>query len=217
MFHQHIPRPDPMVNPDTQARWKALDGRGVPTYVLNGKKDGGGGTREMAEAIFDKRIDLAIENGLGEQPGAQLQLTAAQAGKIVKASAEAGAIAKPSPDLKLHFLLLEKLVTYSGENGIRFHPNVVRRVATQPLSGAGKIEQTFDVAEAAEKAKEHIDAFEKKDERHNPNGDFRFMQRRDAIDPGNLAVAAFIEDEKTREVYQAAWFDLAPARGRDHK
>jgi hypothetical protein len=37
------------------------------------------------------------------------------------------------------------------------------------------------------------------------------------VDAGNLAVVAFVEDQKSREVLQAAWFDLASSKDRRRK
>ena len=55
MYHEHVPRPDPMTNLDTQARSKFYDVTGVPTYVIDGKATTGGGGRDSAREPYDGR------------------------------------------------------------------------------------------------------------------------------------------------------------------
>jgi tetratricopeptide (TPR) repeat protein len=216
MFHQHIPRPDPLTNPDTQARWKAIEGRGVPTYIIDGSRDGGGGSRSQTGSAYN-RIEPKIEKRLATPAGAALALRASRDGKLVKAAATVSRISKPSDDLKLSLALVEKQVRYSGENGIRFHPMVVRDLEAFDVKEGGAVEHSFDVDKVEAALKAHIDAFEKKDGRHNPDGKFRFAEYRHAVDAGNLAVVAFVEDRKSKEVLQAAYFDLTPSPGKRGK
>ncbi|HPT28261.1 MAG TPA: hypothetical protein PLZ95_17720, partial [Bryobacteraceae bacterium] len=111
------------------------------------------------------------------------------------------------PDLVLTLVLLEKELTYSGENSYRFHPMVARSIASFPLEGARSKSAThrFDVAAVQAKLVKHIDEFEKFDERHNKEGNFRFAERKTAVDANHLAVAAFVQDAKSRKVLQAAY------------
>ncbi|MDP3526975.1 MAG: molybdopterin dinucleotide binding domain-containing protein, partial [Hoeflea sp.] len=62
------------------------------------------------------------------------------------------------------------------ENGIRFHPMVVRSIASYPLKGekAKSETHTFDLAAVASGLEKHLADFEKHDERHNKDGKFRF-------------------------------------------
>ena len=53
MYHQHVPRPDPMTNPDTLARAKTYSVTGVPTFAIDGKKTVGGGSREGTKNRYD--------------------------------------------------------------------------------------------------------------------------------------------------------------------
>lgn len=211
MYHQHIPRPDPMTNFDTQARWKFIAGQGVPTYVIDGKKDGGGGPRDATGEVL-KKIETMIEAGLTKPAGAALQLTATHTGSQVSARAAIDQIQGEHKQLQLRVVLAEKEVRYSGENGIRFHPMVVRGEASYPITGKGETAHIFDVAQAQAKAKEHIDAFEKHDDRHNKDGKFRFAEYRWEINPAHLAVVAFLEDADTKEVLQSAYVDLSAGR-----
>jgi hypothetical protein len=101
---------------------------------------------------------------------------------------------------------------YSGENGIRFHPMVARSIVSLELNGEGSIEHSFDLAGVEAELKRHLDEFEKHDERHNKEGDFRFRVRMDRIDPANLAVVGYVQDMETREVLQSAFADAPLAQ-----
>ncbi|MBI5086401.1 MAG: hypothetical protein HZB13_17620 [Acidobacteria bacterium] len=213
MYHEHIPRPDPLTNTDTVARWKFQAGRGVPTYAIDGvESPGGGGPREAAGEV-EGRIRPMIERSLERAPDASLTLSATNDGREVVARAGVSNIAKPSPDLVLHIALVEKELRYSGENGIRFHPMVVRSLASFPLGEAKERAetQTFNLAAVAAALEQHLADFEKHDERHNKDGKFRFMEHMSSIDAGDLAVVAFVQNAKSKAILQAAWAD-APRR-----
>lgn len=201
MYHQHIPRPDPMANDASVALWKERKGRGVPTFLIDGQARSGGGLREHAVKL-EEEIRGVIEKRLEVEPGASLQVEALREGRSVRVRWQASGAA---PAAKLRLVLVEKLISYSGENGVRFHPMVARGLHTSQSAAA---EHVFDLEKVALEVKDHIDRFEKKDERHNPDGEFRFAERRDEINTGNLAVVAYVENEK--EVLQAAYVDLRP-------
>ncbi|MBI4889954.1 MAG: tetratricopeptide repeat protein [Acidobacteria bacterium] len=207
MYHEHIPRPDPMANTDTISRWKWQQGRGVPTYAVDGAvSNRGGGARSDAPEI-ESLVRASIENDLLKPAGAQLSLKAAQSGGSVQATAVVSEIAKPNANLVLQLVLVEKEIRYSGENSIRFHPMVARAIHTVELKNVTSLSaaHAFSIDAVTAALKKHLDDFEKHDDRHNKDGKFRFMERKDTIDPAHLAVIAFIQDSKTREVLQAAY------------
>lgn len=199
-----------MANTDTIARWKWQEGRGIPTYAIDGDATTGGGTRDLAIEL-ESKIRNAIDKRLNAAPFASLKLSASNDGRAVQAKVSVVDLSKDSPDLVLNVLLLEKHLRYSGENGIRFHPMVVRSVASFPLNGEkGKSEtHNFDLAAVAASLEKHIADFEKHDERHNKDGKFRFTEYKSAIDASDLAVVAFVQDTKTKEVLQSVYFEAA--------
>ncbi len=211
-YHEHIPRPDPMANQDTIARWKWQQGRGVPTYAIDGEPIGmGGGPRDGAAEI-ESLLREKIDKQLDAAPAARIELSTAHEGRAVSASVKVSSISQDSPDLVLNIVLVEKELTYSGENGIRFHPMVARAVETFALNRekARSESRRFDLAEVEANLIKHIDEFEKHDERHNKDGKFRFLERKTAIDPAHLAVVAFVQDAKTRQVLQAVYSEAKP-------
>lgn len=205
MYHLHIPAPDPMTNPATQARGKFYTVQGVPSYAMDGKSASGGGTREMTQGFYD-RVNPDVERQLQTAAGADLKLEATLEGNTVKTKVALSNLTGDAEKLKLHIVLAEDKLRYTGENGVRFHPMVVRSVAGPEYGGlpvTGKDNQTFDwsfdvVAVAAE-SKKHLDDFEKGGQR----GDFTFSEKKDQIDANNLTVVAFVQDEKTKAVLQS--------------
>ncbi len=217
MYHQHIPRPDPMTNPDTQARAKSYDVTGVPTFAIDGKATTGGGPRENTKHIYE-RFDKDLEKDLETPAEATLHAEASLAGNLVRVRAAVDDIKSDSKDLKVQVLLLEKEIRYSGENGVRFHPMVVRAMGGEKDQGFAldpaaptSFEHTFDLDAVTQALKAHLDDYEAKGHRGES---FTFIEKKDRINRANLAVVVFVQDDKTKHVLQAAYIDLGqePAR-----
>jgi hypothetical protein len=103
-----------------------------------------------------------------------------------------------------------------GENGVRFHPMVVREIAGENRSGfdlkdkSGKIQWQFDVAKVSSDLKSYLDKYESDQQKEDK--DFAFTEKKHQINGKNLAVVAFIQDEKTKAVLQSAFIDLADTK-----
>lgn len=217
MYHQHVPRPDPMTNNDTTARFKYYAIGGVPTYFIDGAtvkyngagRDGTKGVWEHIQSPIEKDLDTAAE--------ARIAVKASASGNAVKVSASVDRVKSESKDLKVQVLLLEKEITYSGENGVRFHPMVVRAMggkeddgfALDPSSPA-PVEQDWDLDRLSASLKTQLDSYEAKGHR---GSSFKFIEKKYQIDRANLAVAIFVQDVKTKHVLQAAFVDLNPPVG----
>ncbi len=207
MYHQHIPRPDPLSNNYTVDRWKFQKGRGVPTYVIDGAMTTGGGPRDNTPE-YEGKIRAAIEQSLIVPAAAKLIVDVTSNGGNVHVKSAVDGLQNASADLKLQVLLVEKVIRYSGENGIRFHPMVVRSMASFPVNGSRKVDHSFDLAKVAAELKAHIDAFEVKDARHNTDGKFRFAEKRLDVNANQLAVVVFVQDEKSKEILQSVYRDV---------
>ena len=212
-YHVHIPAPDPMVNPATLKRQEFYGVRSSPSYFFDGDSDGGGGSADNAKSIFDSKVDPTIERHLAAPPGARINLRAASTGSTVKVTATVSKVTGRSEKLRLQIALAEDSVTYSGENGERFHPMVVRSMALDAKSDqgfalkpgqGGTFAYTFDVAKAAADAREHLENYETKERK----GEYTFRQKKHEI-TGGLVVVAFVQDEATKKVLQSAY--LKPA------
>ncbi len=212
MYHEHIPRPDPMTNPDTQTRAKSNSVNAVPTFQIDGKKTVGGGGRENTKNTYERfRPDL--EKELEQAAEARIRASASIAGNTVKVAAAVDEVKGESKDLRVQIALVEKDVRYTGENGVRFHPMVVRAMGGEKGDGfvvaageAKEFEQSFDLAQVSAALKAHLDDYEAKGHRGET---FHFIEKKYQIDASGLAVVVFVQDGKTKHVLQAAYVDLA--------
>jgi thiol-disulfide isomerase/thioredoxin len=216
MYHQHIPRPDPMTNPDTQARAKSYSVSGVPTFVIDGKKTVGGGSREGTKNRYDL-ITKDIEKDLEIASEANIKVDANLTGNTIKVAANVTGVKSESKDLKVQILLVEKELRYSGENGVRFHPMVVRAMGGEKAEGyvldpaaAKSFDASFDLEAVSKALKAHLDDYEAKGHRGET---FKFTEKKFQINRNDLAVVVFVQDDKTKHVLQAAYVDLGTPAG----
>ena len=257
MYHLHVPRPDPMTNPFTQTRAKFYSVRGVPTFAIDGKVKSGGGGAEAAPRIYRNDVESVIEKRLATAPDLGVTLSATQAGQTIRAKVDVAPGASTATHLRLHLALVEDLVRYSGENGIRFHPMVVRSMAVGPAAAgapaaatppapaqraeavaavsaaavegqaevvpdttgdagpilgfviepgkATSVEYTFDLAKVAADGLANLEDLEQHSTRF-PN--YRFVEKKHVPDPTRLALVAFVQDEDSKQVQQAAVVSL---------
>ena len=206
VYHQHIPQPDPMSFPAAQKRFDFYKRGGVPTYVIDGDKDGGGGRRENADYVYGK-VEPKIEKRLTEAATANIALTVTRDGAGVTARVAVEPVTGDKRDLRLHVVLVEEMLRYSGENGIRFHPMVARSIAS-PENADGiqlepgrrhEAEYRFDVAAIEKSLKAHLDDYEV----NGRHGKIQFAQKMHEIDPRKLAVVAFVQDAGSSAVLQS--------------
>ncbi len=121
-YHQHIPGPDPMTNPDTLARWTYYgklfpqDMRGVPSSVFDGKPQAGGGGgkgnakskydqyKAIIDATLEKKADVTV-TGTAKLDAGEVKVDATVSGK--------------TEGTTVRIVLAEEEVRYLGGNGIR--------------------------------------------------------------------------------------------------
>lgn len=204
MYHVHVPRPDPMTTGETQAVMKAYEVGGVPTFFIDGKRASGGGGRDYAKSVYE-RFNKDIEKGLETPAEAHITVGASATGNTVNVNARVDGVKSESKDLKVQIALVEKDLRYNGENGIRFHPMVVRAIRSFDLAGEN-YRHSFDVAEISKAIKDHLDDYEAKGHRGES---FKFSEKKYEINRNHLAVVIFVHDAKTRRVLQSGFVDLA--------
>lgn len=212
VYHQHIPGPDPMTNPGTQQRLKFYNVRGVPTNYIDGKTDGaGGGGADQAERTFATRIKPDIELAMAVRPEAKIDLKAAVSGKAINVRAAVSGVTIKSDKLRLQIVLAEERLRYHGGNGIRYHPMVVRGIASVPVKTTSKespvpdqgfaipagkalkVDYTFDLAKIVADNRKFIDDFLSKPFRGGDKP--TFSSRMDDIDASHLVVVAFVQND----------------------
>jgi hypothetical protein len=215
MYHLHIPVPDPLTNKATVERAKYYSVNGVPTAAIEGVTTSGGGARSNTKMVFD-RVRPSIDQALELPSGAVLQLEPSMAGGVVKVKATPSGIAADGEAVKLQILLVEEMLTYSGENGVRFHPMVVRSIGGANYGGfsvdrkaPAAVEHVFDLAQSTKETQEYLDEYEKTRGTTTPG--FAFSRKPVAMNAGNLSVVAFIQEEKSKKVLQTSYVRLTPS------
>jgi|WetSurMetagenome_2_1015567.scaffolds.fasta_scaffold76163_2 thiol-disulfide isomerase/thioredoxin len=217
MYHEHIPLPDPMTTAQTQDRFGYYEGIGVPTLGIDGRAGMGGGDRDKAAELFGA-FTREIERKLELAPEARIRLDGSLSGSTVSVKVAVSELRTRSKSLRLHVVLAEKKLRYSGENGIRFHPMVVRSMAST-AAGLGlpitngesqSFAMVFDLKAIAARIKKQLDDYEA----GGRGGEtFTFTDKKYEMDPKSLVLVAFVQDDASREVLQSASIDLeAPER-----
>ena len=119
----------------------------------------------------------------------------------------------PAADLKLQIALTEEEIRYTGENGIRFHPMVVRSLGGKDANGFAltgsaptRVEWTFDVKAMSAEIKKYLDSYEQQGHRGDT---FTFSEKKFQIDPNKLSLVAFVQNKKTKEVLQTVYIKLS--------
>jgi tetratricopeptide (TPR) repeat protein len=166
------------------------------------------------------KLDASLENGV-VKVAAQVALDKAAMEKAKAEPKPAGetkdgkASTDAAPSYKLHVLLVEETLRYQGENGIRVHPVVVRAMGGFMAGGftldsakigdakGEAVNTSFDIAAVSAALKKNIDDFEasRSKDRDEP---FTFNERKDGINANNLSIVAFVQDQKSKKVLQAA-------------
>lgn len=195
-YHLHIPRPDPLTNPDTVARSDYYGDKieGTPTIFFNGKPDnGGGGSRGAAGALY-KEYRKTIDPLLEGNSKIKLTVSASRAFDSVVAHATVTGIDKPGDKLRLRFALVETWVRYPGSNGLSYHYHVVRAMLGGAKGLPVKVGQE-------EKVMVDLDTLRKTASKHLDN--YAVLEGIRPFSYRELRVVAFVQDDATQEVLQA--------------
>jgi hypothetical protein len=205
-YHTHIPGPDPLTTPESEGRFNFYeDAEGTPAIYFNGRAaaGGGGGSDDALEKYDDY---LEVINPLLEKPAdAKLSVSASRKGDQLTIEATVSDLKKAGDDVRLRIAIVEKEVAYKGRNGLPMHHHVVRHM---PGGDAGTVVKTekggkypFTVDLAA--VKKALNAYLDKVNEARP-----FPDKDRPMDFKDLRVVAFIQDDKSNAVLQAAVVDV---------
>jgi thiol-disulfide isomerase/thioredoxin len=210
-YHVHIPGPDPLTNPDAEARM-AFYGReieGTPTILFNGKSEaGGGGPISNAKNKY-KEYREVIDPLLETPPKAKLKATAVRKGDRIDISAEVSELDKASDSNRLRLALVEEQVRYTGGNQMRFHHRVVRALpgGAKGLAITGRSARqslTVDLGELRKSLSKYLDDFSKEQE---------FLDAKRPLELKQLSLVAFVQNDDNKEVLQAVEVALGTEAG----
>ncbi len=207
-YHLPIPGPDPLTNPDGEARFESYgklfeaEFGGTPTVAINGKPGPQVGGRSMADAkpAFD-----ALAEALGDElaKSSAVTITGSVTGTdtMLAVKVKLDGVKDLKETVKLYVVLAEETVRYPGGNGIRLHHHVVRGFANG-ASGTlvstlanGEFAATVDVA----KLRADLAAYLVKSNAERP---FPSLDR--PLGLVKLHAVVLVQDEKTGEILQAA-------------
>ncbi len=201
--HMHAPSTDPLVSGAADARAKFYGARGAPAVYLDGEGiEPGEGTAAVARPAFDE-LDAAVRKRIVAAAGAKIDLKAQWSGTDLKVTAEASGY-EPAPGLRLQLFLVEKEVSYSGENGFRLHPMVVR--SSKGLA-ALQGEWTIAVDRVPDELRQHMEGYLDGMRARFPARAFTLRDERYAVDARKLAVVAVLQDVETKKVLQSVYLD----------
>ncbi len=204
-YHMHIPGPDPMTNPDTEARWDYYRNafpqeiRGVPSSVFNGKPAaGGGGGMAAAEKKYHTYRQV-IDPLLEQASTVKLAAQAARKGNQIDIDVTVSGLKDAGSSKKLRILLVEETIRYEGSNKIRFHHHVVRAfpggVAGRALTAKdSKHRASINLDQLRGDLTKYLDDYEAtKRPFPNPERPLAFQ---------NLRIVAMVQDDATQEILQ---------------
>jgi hypothetical protein len=209
-YHMHIPGPDPLTNPDSEARWKYYsdkfpqDIRGTPSTIFNGTpKLGGGGPLARAEFKYNEYCK-ALDPLLEEAAAARLTAQATRHGNRIDVKADVVQLDDPSESKRLRLVLVEESIRYVGSNRLRFHHHVVRAfpggVEGLPLKNKSAQQSvSVNLHDVRKNLEKYLSDFAAK----RP---FPYADR--PLDMKHLKLVAFIQDDSTREILQAVQVDV---------
>jgi hypothetical protein len=208
-YHLHVPGPDPLTNADSEARAEYYGDavEGTPAFLIDGKPGPpAGGFRGNAKDSYDA-LRRALDKAREAPAGARLTLATRRTGDAVELRAEVSGLKKTGEKVRLRLVLAEDVVRYVGSNGQRLHHHVVRAfpggVAGSALTAeTARRTETVKLSELTRGLRDYLDAAAKA--RPFPDDERPLGLKR-------LKAVAFVQDDATKEVLQAAQADVPDA------
>jgi len=220
VYHIHAPEPDPLSNMSVEDRCHYYDLNYAPTVYLDGHKAETGEGGPTFAVQVSHTIDGLIDSRLDVPADADLEIAASLSGSIVHASATGRGTADATRTLRLQIALVEIEVSYSGANGLHFQPMVVRDLAGDGpekgfvIDGAAPMTRRvdFDLPAITADNLAYYDWY-RADLKKRTNGavEGSFRDQKHVMNPDKLGVVAFLQDEKTKAVLQAAYVVVTPS------
>ena len=205
-YHLHIPAPDPMTNNDAERRGLYYRVSGTPTAIIDGiDQHPMGGSARQALRNF-KLYTGRIEPRLSFRPVVDFSSVALkQEGDTITATGEVELTSSSLKleNTKLRLALVEKVVHYTGRNGVHFHHLVVRKmlgppegVALQQIPGRTRFSESVKLSDLQSSLRSYRENIEK-------TQGFRWPEKLDDVDSKQLALVAFVQNDETKEVMQS--------------
>ncbi len=203
-YHLHVPAPDPFANEDTEKRSEYYRLNSTPTAVFGGTSvNTSGGSKAAAKNKFLLYSDI-IDRHLEAPSNVTIKASSVRTGNVITFKATAQSML-PRPGMKLRIVLAEEAVSYTGANGIEHHKFVVRKMIRSadgiafPSNGILTVEEKINV----KTVQQDLEKYHTKMTAEFAKVGAKINAKKTAIDPKNLVIVAFAQDDYTREVLQA--------------
>jgi len=215
VYHIHAPTSDPFSNFAVEARGKYYGIHAAPTVLLDGVvAPVGEGGAPLATGIFDK-LDAAIGKRLNAKPIGRITATASRTGQLVRVRMSVSGGPESSQTVRLHAALVENAASYSGENGLRIQPMIVRDMMGHGddrgllLGNAAPDTIAWDV-DLSKLEADNLAYYDWyiADLKKRANIDASFREKKNTIDAANLSIVAFLQDDVTHEVLQSVFVPI---------
>jgi predicted Zn-dependent protease len=217
-YHVHIPGPDPLTNPQTFQRYKYYGGNfGTPTVFFDGGNQLIGGGPDILKANRFKVYNYIIKQQLGISPEIKIKGSAKVDGNIVDVKVELSPAMKDKNLMgkSLHIALAERSVSYTGGNGVSKQIFVVRHLVDgpegSPVNFGGKsvsVSKTIDLAGIEKTINTYLDD-PTKDPSWRGGKTVDWRARPEKINPHNLAVVIWVQDNTTKQIAQAFYTNVS--------
>jgi hypothetical protein len=207
-YHLHVSGPDPLTNPAAEARARFYELQRAPAFFLDGNPGpAADGSLEDGPERYEEYVG-ALRPLLERPAGAKLALSAARKGNKVEARVSVSGVQEEGDEIVLRVVLVEEPVDYTAGVGAglpRPYRQVVRAFLGKPegvkVAKGKTVEQSYQVnlEELRKSLKEYLDKYDK--EAPAPTKDRPLALK-------NLKVVAFVQNDSTRAVLQAAQADV---------
>ena len=213
-YHLHIPGPDPLTNREVVERADYYDTHATPTVFVDGIRSGrGGGGVSRASRNFNTHKE-SIESRLLEPPSVGLSsLLLTREEDVLTFSGEVDLpddSEVPLENARVRLMLLEETVHYTGRNGIHFHRFVVRKILSPPdgldlynALGETTFSASVSLSDLSAGLEQYLDEFQ--EEYRERRSDFEWIEKLHDVDAGQLVAVAFVQDDESKEILQAAF------------
>jgi hypothetical protein len=212
-YHLASPTADPLVAGVSRDRAVFYGVKDAPAAVFEGSQViTEGGDARAAARLFD----LYRRSGLKSQPRATPWKIEGRLGLAEGRIAGELRLVGPSPDesLRLHVIACEKTVMVPGGNGLVLHRWVARTgvsppqgFAIAPTADGRRFPINLDAGKVSSDLEATVAGIERE-------GKIRFMMRPTYVDPASVAIVAFVQDSKTRDVLAARRFEPAASEAK---
>lgn len=203
-YHVHIPGPDPMTNPSTLKKYEYYGNNfGTPTVFFNGtEKLTGGGSALLAKNRFYV-YSYIIKKYLNEKSKYKISGSTKLANDNITLKLK---INPNTPkNVELNIALVEKSIKYNGGNGIGKHFFVVRDL----IDGtSNQNSYNFSIKKLEKQLNNYLSAPDKYGHWRLGANYKGWREKTDKINSRNLALVVWLQNRKTKEIYQSHFFDV---------